>query len=156
MLRQFLAALAAIVLVACATPSPQPERVIERLSPEDLARMAPQPEPKLALTELVRLSKDGMPAAEVIERIKSSGSRYALSAAQMIDLHQQGVSAQVLDYIRSAQDQALRDRLAEEINQREARHAEELRRERESCRCYYDPWWPGYGHPYGPRGYWRR
>jgi len=75
------------------------------------------------------------------------------------------VSAEVLDYIQSARAQELRDRIADEINQREQRHADELRREQELRRntFYHDPWWPGlpgwnYGYPFMPYGgfYWRR
>ncbi len=162
MSRRLFALLAASALAGCAAAPTAPEHGIERLSAQDLARILPQAEPKLAPAELLRLSKEGVAPGDIIERIKASGSRYALTAAQMIELHAQGLSTQVLDYIQAAQEQALRDRLAEEINQREARHAEELRRERDSCRCYYDPWWPGYGwghgYPYGPGGYyyWRR
>jgi hypothetical protein len=65
----------------------------------------------------------------------------------MIELHGEGVSVEVLDYIQSAREQDLRDSMAEEINRREQRHAEELQREQELRRdsYYRDPWWPG--HP---------
>ena len=145
---------------------------IARLSPEELERLLPRPDPKLSTAELVALSKQGASAQEIIARIKETGSRYALSAAQAIELHAQGLSTEVLDYIQSAREQELRDRLAEEINRREQLHAEELRREQELRRNapYYDPWWPGYpgygwsygwsyGHPhryFGGHYYWRR
>ena len=128
--------------------------------------MLPKPEPKLPLAELVRLSKNGVAAKDIIAKIKQTGSSYALSAAQLIELHDQGVRTEVLDYIQSAREQDLRDRMAEEINQREQRHAEELQRLREQEQeraYYYDPWWPGYpgfGWPYSLRPYggfyWRR
>ncbi len=166
MLRTILLSALAVSLAGCATTSAPPagHAVIARLSPEELARMLPKPEPKLPPAELVKLSQQGAPAKDIIAKIKQTGSRYALSASQLIELHEQGVSTEVLDYIQTAREQELRDRMAEEINQREQRHAEELQREQELRRnsFYYDPWWPGYpgygwnyGYPYGSF-YWRR
>lgn len=166
MSRMLVISALALSLAGCATASAPPEGSpgIARLSPEELARMLPKPEPKLPPEELARLSKAGTPVQEILARIKQSGSRYALSVSQMIELHSQGVSKEVLDYVQSAREQDLRDRFAEEINLREQRHAEELRREQELRRnaYYYDPWWPGYGwgygYPFQPYGgvYWRR
>ncbi|MGP1676114.1 MAG: CHASE3 domain-containing protein [Burkholderiales bacterium] len=156
-------------LLGCATVSAPPGGVgaIARLSPDELERMMPKPNPALPLAELVGMSKAGATAKDIIARIRETGSRYDLSASQAIELHGEGVSAEVLDYIQSARAQELRDRVAEEINQRERRHAEELRREQELRRdnYYLDPWWPGYpgygwnyGYPFFPHGgfYWRR
>jgi len=167
MARYPLILLLALALTACATVSAPPGGgPIARLTPEELARLLPKPEPKLATAELVRLSKQGMAPKDIIAKIRQSGSSYALSTAQIIELHEQGVSTEVLDYIQSAREQKMRDRMAEEINQREQRHAEELKqlREQEQQRSYYyDPWWPGYPgygwpYPYHPYGgfYWRR
>lgn len=149
-------------LLGCASAPPGGDGSIARISPEDLARILPKPEPKLPPAELVRLSREGTPAQDIIAKIKQSGSTYAFSASQLIELHGQGVSAEVLDYIQSAREQTLRASLAEEINQREQRHAEELQREQEQLRnsYFYDPWWPGYpgwrfGYPFGGY-YWRR
>ena len=161
MSRPFLLSLLALSLLGCATASAPPDAVrgIARLSPEDLARLLPKPAPKLPLAEIVRMSKQGAAAADIIAKIKESGSRYDLSASQAIELHRQGLSVEVLDYIQSAREQELRAALVEEINQRELRHAEELRREQELRRnlYYYDPWWPGhpgwgYGYPFYPHG----
>jgi hypothetical protein len=169
MLRSILISTLALSLLGCATASAPPDAGagIARLSPEDLARLMPKPEAKLPLTEIVRMSKEGATAKDVIARIRETGSRYALSASQVIDLHAQGVSVEVLDFMQSAREQELRASLAEEINQREQRHADELRREQELRRdsYYYDPWWPAYpgygwnyGFPFVPQGgfYWRR
>jgi hypothetical protein len=168
-LRPILIAVLALSLLGCATASAPPDGTgaIARISPEDLARIMPKPDPKLPPAELVRLSKEGASAKDIIARIKETGSRYDLSASQAIELHNQGVDAEVLDYIQSAREQALRDRIAEEINQREQRHAQDLKREQElqRNRYYYDPWWPGYPgygwnapYPFRPYGgfYWRR
>jgi hypothetical protein len=167
MLRPALISILALSLLGCATGSAPLDAGpgIARLSTEELARLMPKPDPKLPPAELIRLSNQGASAKDIIARIRETGSRYDLSASQVIELHQQGVHAEVLDYIQAAREQALRDRIAEEINQREQRHAEELRREQELRRnsYYYDPWWPGYsgwnyGYPFRPYGgfYWRR
>ena len=169
MFRRVLISILGLSLLGCASVSAPPDAGpgIARLSPEDLARLLPRPEAKLPLTEIVRLSKAGATAKELIARIRETGSRYELSASQAIELHAQGVSTKVLDYIQSARAQELRDRIAEEINQREQRHAEELRREQELRlnTIYHDPWWPaypgygwGHGYPFYPYGgfYWRR
>jgi hypothetical protein len=167
MVRPVLITTLALFLLGCATTSAPPDagHGIARLSPEELARLMPKPDPKLPLAEIIRLSKEGATAKDIIARIRETGSRYDLSASQAIELHSQGVNAEVLDYIQSAREQALRDRIADEINQRELRHAQELRLEQELRRnsYYYDPWWPGYpgwnqGYPFLPYGgfYWRR
>lgn len=150
MLRPLLISALVLSLAGCATAPTDAGPTIARLSPEDLARLMPKPDPKLPPAELVRMSKQGTAAKDIIARIRETGSRYQLSASQAIELHDQGVSAEVLDYIQSAREQELRDRMAEEINQREQRHADELRREQELRRnlyyydpFYYDPWWPG-------------
>ena len=169
MSRPILISILALSLLGCATASAPPDAgdAIARLSPEDLARLLPKPDPKLPLAEVVRMSKEGATAQDIIARIRETGSRYDLAASQAIELHAEGVSAEVLDYIQSAREQQLRDRMAEEINQREQRHAEELRRERELRRnsYFYDPWWPAppgyrwyYDYRFRPYGgfYWRR
>lgn len=156
-----------LALSGCAGTAVAPgSGAIARLTPEELARVLPRPEPKLPPAELVRLSNEGAAPKDIIAKIKQTGSSYALSAAELVELHDRGVSTEVLDYIQSAREQALRDRMAEEINQREQRHAEELQRLREQelqRSYYYDPWWPGYpgygwGYPMRPYGslYWRR
>ncbi len=138
----------ALSLLGCATAPASPDTGgrIARLSPAELAQLMPKPNPKLPLAELVRMSKEGAAANDLVAKIRETGSRYELSASEMIALHAQGVSAEVLDYIQSAREHELRDRMAEEINQRERRHAEELQREQKRCgEAYYcDRWWPAY------------
>lgn len=159
----------ALSLLGCATASAPPDGGpgIARLSPEELAQLLPKPDPKLPLAELVRMSKENATAKDIIARIRESGSRYDLAASQAIELHGKGVAAEVLDYIQAARERELREHIAEEINQRELRHAQELRREQELCRYSFcqDPRWPGYpgsawhyGYPFLPYGgfYWRR
>lgn len=171
-LRAWPMLLAALCLAGCAS-APAPDAAgpyIERISPEELARILPAPQPRLTLEDIVRLSKEGATAQAVIAKIRETGSRYDISPSQAIELHAQGVDKAVLDHIQSAREQDVRDRVADEINQRELRHAEQLRREQELRRnsYYNDPWYwgyPGYygwnwsyGYPARPHGwlYWRR
>lgn len=168
MLRPALMSILALSLLGCATASAPPAAgpSIARLTAEEVARLAPKPDPILPPAELIRLSKEGATAKDIIAKIKETGSRYDLSASQAIELHGQGVNAEVLDYVQSARMQELRDRMAEEINQREQRHAQELWREQELRRNSYDHdlWWqgyPGFGWNYGYRfrpygGFYRR
>jgi hypothetical protein len=162
-LRSMLISTLTLSLLACATASAPPEAGpgIERLSPGELARLLPKAEPKLPLAELVRMSNDGVTSQDIIARIRETGSRYELSASQAIELHSQGVSAQVLDHIQSAHEQAWRERIAEEIDRREQRHTEELKREQWLWRSRFchDPRWPvfpgsswHYGYPFLPYG----
>lgn len=162
-LRATLISSLALMLLGCATASAPPDAgpSIARLSPEELERLLPKPDPKLPPAELVRMSKEGAAAKDIIARIKETGSRYDFSASQAIELHGQGVAAEVLDYIQAARERELRERITEEINQRELRHAEELRRGQELCRYSFcqDPRWPGYpgfgwhyGYPFLPLG----
>lgn len=162
----FLAASLFGCVTATAPPGAGPP--IERISPEELARIMPAPRPSLSLADIVRMSEEGASAGNVIAKIRETGSRFELSPSQAVDLHAQGVAKEVLDAIQSAHEQAVRDRIADEINQRESRHAEQIRREQEmrlNSYYYYDPWlrgYPGYGWGYGylfrPYGsfYWRR
>lgn len=162
-LRPVLISTLALFLLGCATASAPPDAGpgIARLSPEELAQLLPKPDPKLPPAELVRMSRENASAKDIIARIRETGSRYDLAASQAIELHRQGVSAEVLDYIQSAREQALRERVTEEINQREQRHAEELRREQQLWRhgICSDPRWLGYpgsawhyGYPFLPYG----
>jgi len=168
-LHRVLSSALLLSLLGCAAAPAPPDAGsnIARISPEELARLLPAPQSGLSLADLVRMSKQGASAKDIIARIRETNSHYDLSASQAIDLHARGVDKEVLDYIQSARAQELRDRMAEEINQREQRHAEELRREQalRYNQPYYDPWpggYPGYGwgpaYPFRPYGgfYWRR
>ncbi len=147
-----------LVLAGCATtPAESPH--IQRISPEELERILPKPAPNLALEEIVRLSAAGESADAIIARIRESGSRYALTPSQAIELHRRGVDARVLDHMQAAHEQTLRDGFADEINRREREHRQKLdtvRRElRSHPRC--DPFWPYpyWRHPcYHPRPWW--
>src|SRR5665647_596722 len=98
-----------ILLSGCATTkTQQQEPQVERISPEELERIMPKPAPNLTLDEITQLSKQGMTAEQIIEKIKDSNSRYDLTPSQAVELSKQGVDAKVLDYIYASREQALR------------------------------------------------
>ncbi|MEZ0231754.1 MAG: hypothetical protein ACAH12_02850 [Methylophilaceae bacterium] len=143
-----------VSISGCATNTVQ-EPQIQRISPEELERIMPKPVPNLTLDEIVNLSKQKVPADQIIEKIKASNSRYDITPSQAVDLSKQGVDGKVLDFIYAAREQAVRDGFADEINKREKeKKLEQERLKREylwRSQPYYDPWW---GYSYGPA--WRR
>lgn len=147
----------------CATNPTQSGRV-ERITPEQLAKILPQPVANLSLDEIVTLSQQGVSADEIIKKISTSNSRYELTPTQTLELGKKGVDAKVLDYIHTSNEAAKQNAVADELNKREKAKLEaqqqlRLQQEIERARTYngfYDPFWPGYGYyPYGfgPYGY---
>jgi hypothetical protein len=152
------------LLSACAGNPPASEAPkIARITPEELERLLPKPTPNLSLDEVIRMSKAGEAPEAIIATIRDSHSSYALTTSQMIELNRQGVDGKVLDHIQAAQEQAMRDAFADELNQRERVNQEKikaLQRELMWWPYYYDPFWGypfRYDYPYGyPHPYWRR
>jgi PBP1b-binding outer membrane lipoprotein LpoB len=143
----------ALLLAGCASTGPQQAK-IDRITPEELEKLLPLPVATVSLDEIVADSKSGKSVDEIINKIKTSNSRYELTTAQTLDLSKQGVDVKVLDYIRDNNERAKQNAIAEEMNKREKerRAAEKmLRRERDLARSrYYDPFWgPSFGAFYG-------
>jgi len=133
---------------------------IDRISPEELARLIPQPVAKLALEDLVRLTKEGSSPEQIIAQIKATDSMYDLTPSQSVDLSRQGVDAKVVDYIHDSREAAVRNQLADEINRRETQKQAEVARLKNRLwqqQRYYDPFCRGYYGvmPYGYGGYGR-
>lgn len=123
---------------------------IDRISEAELARIMTEPVAALSLDDLVKLSKEGATANEIIEKIKQTNSMYDLSPSQSIRLHEQGLDNQVLDYIHLSREQAVRNNVADEINKREKSKRDELdklKRLQSQQQRMYDPFC-NYG-PYG-------
>jgi hypothetical protein len=133
---------------------------IDRISPEELARLIPPPVAKLTADDLVRLTKEGQSAKQIIVQIKATDSMYDLTPSQNVDLSHQGVDAKVLDYIHESREAAVRNQLADEINRREKQKQAEVARLENRLwqqQRYYDPFCRGYYGltPYGYGGYGR-
>ena len=145
-----------LILSGCASTGTRPSQV-ERITPEELAKLIPPPVATVSLDEIVADSKAGKSVDDIIAKIKNSNSRYALSATQVLDLNMQGVDAKVLDYIQQSNELAKQNIIAEEMNKREQEKNaanKQLQRERAlNNNRYYDPFWGSrfggfYGHPY--------
>lgn len=139
-----------ILLAGCAS-QPRQAGKIERISPEALAQLMPPPQPNLTLDEIVVLSKQGVPAEQIIQKIRDTHSSYAMTPSEAVKYHAQGVDAQVLDEIQRIKEQRERDAVADEINKREQQHQEQtakLKRQRLMQPYYYDPFYDPFFDPY--------
>ena len=147
--------LALAMLTGCASTGSNAGRV-ERITPEELAKILPAPVATIPLSEIVTDSKQGKKADEIIAKIKASNSRYALTPSQVLNLNQQGIDIKVLDYIQQSNELAQQNAIAEELNKREKeKRATQklLNQQRDLNRNYnnryYDPFFGGfYGRPY--------
>ena len=150
-----------LLMSGCASTGTQ-QAQIERITPEELAKILPQPVATVTLDEIVKDSKANKSADEIIAKIKASNSRYELTPAQTLDLNKRGVDTKVLDYIHESNELAKQNAIADEINKREKERAaaeKKLKRERDAAQNrYYDPFWgPRFGGFYGgPYGYYGR
>ena len=158
--------LALILLAGCASTGSQQSKV-ERITPEQLAKLLPPPVATVALSEIVADSKAGKTIEEIITKIKTSNSRYELTTAQTLDLSKQGVDVKVLDYMHQSNELAKKNAIADELNKREQekRSAQkQLQRERALAQSYYNDYFDspfynpyyhyGYGPYYGSRFFW--
>ena len=155
-----------ILLTGCASTGSQQGKV-ERITPEQLAKILPPPVATVALSEIVADSNAGKTTDEIIAKIKTSKSRYELTTAQTLDLSKQGVDVKVLDYMRQSNELAKQNAIADEINKREQekRSAQkQLQRERALAQSYYNDYFDspfynpyyhyGFGPYYGSRFFW--
>ncbi len=149
----FLLAVMFAMLGGCATTNGQQGQV-DRITPEELAALMPPAVATYTLDELTQDSKTGKTPDEVIGKIKTSNSRYDLTAAQILELSKQGVDLKVLEYIQESNEKAKQNAIADEINKREQEKRaamKQLQRERAlRYNEYYDFYGNPYYHPYGP------
>ena len=142
-----------LLLSGCATQSQQAQQ-IDRISEEELARIMPKPVAVLSLEDIVKLTKEGATADQIIEKIKASSSTYELTPSQSVMLSKQGVDNKVLDYIHENRELAVKNSVADEINKREKNkriELERLKRQQRQYQYYYDPFcfYPYGFYPYG-------
>lgn len=143
-----------LVMLACATNGQQSQKnpPIDRISEAELARILPQPIATLSLDDLVKLTKEGNTPQQIIEKIQMSNSYYDLMPSQSVELNKQGVDHAVLDYIHMSRELALRNNVADEINQIEKNKRAEIEKLKRQ-QYFYDPFC-GYGpHGFYPYGY---
>ena len=86
--------------------------------------------------EIVQMSKSGTPAADIIAKIRESGTVYPMKASELANLKEQGVSAEVIDYMQQTYLRAI---------QSNQRLRDDYMYEGMSSDWSYDPFWYGSG-----------
>ena len=100
------------------------------------ARPAP-----VTVSDALRMAHQGIPAEEIIRRMRASGTIYRLSASEFASLEQQGLPAPVVDYMQRTYLYAVR-------------REQQLRDWRHDWIYGADGYWYG-GYPFGwPYAYW--
>jgi hypothetical protein len=107
-----------LLLTACASSGPQPGSV-QRLSPEELARIRPVARPVVGLEEIIARTKTGQTPEAIIARLRETGTVHVLSSAQIVDLSRQGVDQKVIDYLAEAQEKARQATLTTQLADRD-------------------------------------
>lgn len=129
---------------------------LERLIPQELAKLGPAAPVKLSAADLVRLTQQGTSSDEIIDRFYQSGSRLKLDDAQIAELRRRGVDQRVVEYVVSHEREA--DKI-DAITAQADREAQARARAERVYRYYryYDPYagWDPFSYPYysGPRVY---
>jgi hypothetical protein len=62
----------------------------------------------VTVSEVVRMSEEGLPPETIVNKMRDSESVYRLSAAQLAQLHDQGVQDQVINYMQETYLNAVR------------------------------------------------
>jgi hypothetical protein len=145
---------AILFLAGCATTGNSEQSQVKRITPEELQKLIPQAVAPYTLEQLITDSKLAKTPVEIIGHIQATDSRYDLNASKLLELHQQGVDTEVLNYIQQSNELAKQNYIADEINKAEKEKAEALRMLKAErmmqMRQFYNPFW----HPYfGPYGY---
>jgi hypothetical protein len=129
---------------------------LDRLPAAESARRTPEAAP-LALDDLLALTKSGATPQAIVARLQQSGTRFALTPAQVVDLHARGLPLPVLQAVYEDREKALQVDLTQQLVERDqrcraeidqARRAEQLR-----ARLDVDPFCSGYGGRWGPFPY---
>lgn len=73
-----------------------------------LSRRQKEASPTITVSEVIQMSKEGVPFETIIEKMRESGAMYRLTASQLAQLHDQGVPDQVIDYMQQTYLSAVR------------------------------------------------
>lgn len=90
--------IAALVLAGCASVEPR-SPAISRLPESQVSVPVTAPAP-LPLTRVVEMSRDGTPAATIIQALRDSRAHYRISIEEARDLSAQGVPYEVVEFLR--------------------------------------------------------
>ncbi len=66
-----------------------------------------QPKP-VTVAEILQMSKEGVPAKTIVQKMRHSATVYRLSASELARLHEQGVADKVLNYMQRTHLDAVR------------------------------------------------
>lgn len=142
------------ILAGCASSGPPPGTV-QRITPEELARIKPVAKPVVGLEEIIARTRTGATPEAIIARLAETGTVHVLTSAQIVELSRQGVDQKVLDYLAEVQEKARQATLVTQLADRDAQAAAQLEQERQrrqALQHQYDAWYWGYGYgPWGPR-----
>ena len=99
--------------------------------------------PPVTIEEIIKLSKERIPAEQIIDKIHRSQTAYRLSADEIVEMKNAGVDSNVIDYmLRTYEDAVRRDQ-----------EMQDWRNWYFYNGYYY--WSPYYSYPYRPYGpYW--
>jgi len=100
------------------------------------ATLGPPLPPPPTIEEIVKLSAEGVPADEIVKRMREAQAVYRLPASELAKLHSRGVPDKVIDYMQRTYI--------------EAERYDEYLRTRDLYLWYG---WPSY-HGIYPYGYW--
>jgi hypothetical protein len=67
-----------------------------------------QTEQPVTVSEVVRMSEESVPAETIVNKMRDSEAVYRLSAAQLAQLHDQGVQDEVINYMQQTYLDAVR------------------------------------------------
>ena len=62
----------------------------------------------VTVSEVIRMSEEGVPAETIVKKMRDSKSVYRLIAAQLAYLHDQGVADRVINYMQQTYLEAVR------------------------------------------------
>jgi len=97
----FAAALAPALLAGCGTSQPREEALPQPQNPGTYA--GAEQKPPLTVGDVKAMSKAGIAEDAIITKIRDSRTIFHLSASDILDLHNSGVSQKVLDYMITTQ-----------------------------------------------------
>jgi hypothetical protein len=107
--------------------------------------------PPITVGEIVQMSKSGMPAADIVAKLHESGTIYRLKASELASLKEQGVSAEVIDYMQKTYLRAVQHDQRLQDDSYWARSNDNYWYGGTSAGWPYDPMWSGPGDS-GERG----
>lgn len=97
----FAAFISILVFSGCSSPQPQQVAHLQQQYPDTYART--QQEVPLSVADIKALNKSGIRDDNIISKIRDSHTIFHLSANDIIDLHNSGVSQKVIDFMINTQ-----------------------------------------------------